>query len=94
MVLDPGCGSGTTTVAAPKAGRRFIVIDQETAAVDATFHRLLAFQESGEYRRTAKADNTPPAITFVDFTGHDGPIHGTGTWNNGDSYVVQGDACR
>ena len=30
----------------------------------------------------------------MDFSGYDGPLTVTDTWNNGDNYVVQGDALQ
>ena len=94
VVLDPVCGSGTTAVAAARLGRRFIVIDRERSAVDVTLRRLLTLQEKGEYRKTRKADGNVPAINFVDFSNYTKPLHATDTWNNGDNYVVQGDALQ
>lgn len=94
MVLDPLCGSGTTAVAAAKLGRRFIVIDENKPAIDLTLNRLLMLQQSGEYRKTLKADGGVPNINVLDFTGYDGPLAVTDTWNNGDNFVVQGDALQ
>ena len=94
MVLDPVCGSGTTAVVAARLGGRFIVIDRELAAIATTPHRLLALQESGDYRKTRKADGTPPAINVLDFAACDGPLTITDTWNNADPLVVHGDAHR
>ena len=31
---------------------------------------------------------------FVDFSTHTGPLHVTGTWNEGDHHVVQGDVIQ
>ena len=94
MVLDPVCGSGTTAVVAARLGGRFIVIDRELAPVATTPHRLLALQESGDYRKTRKADGPPPAINVLDFAACDGPLTITGTWKNAGSLVVHGDAHR
>ena len=94
LVLDPVCGSGTTAAAAARLGRRFIAVDRERSAIDATLHRLVTLQHSGEYRRTLKANGKAPAINVVDFSGYDGPLTITDTWNNGDNYVIQGDALQ
>ncbi len=45
LVIDPFCGSGTTLVAAAKAGRSFFGCDRSKLAIDTTSRRL---KEAGE----------------------------------------------
>lgn len=40
LVVDPFCGSGTTAVAAARLGRRFVVGDRRSSAVDICLQRL------------------------------------------------------
>ena len=92
IMLNPAWGGGTTAVVATRLDGRFIVIDRELAAIATTPHRLLALQDSGDYRKTRKADGPPPAINVLDFAAYDGPLTITDTWNKADSLVVHGDA--
>ena len=94
ITLNPAWGGGTTAVVAARLDGRFIVIDRELAPVATTLHRLLAPQDSGDHRKTRKADGTPPAINVAAPAACDGPLTITDTWNNANSLVDHGDAPR
>ena len=88
MVLDPVCGSGTTAAAALRLGRRFIVIDRNPDAIAITWARLLKQQAAGDYQWLMGRHGRRPAVRrhrWSIFTG-------VPDWDNGDSWVVQGDA--
>ena len=103
LVLDPVCGSGTTAIAAARLGRRFIVIDRNPAAIDATMARLRKLREAGELpamRRRYGWDCQPTAElatwNMVDMSevGATIPIEDVNPahWDNGDSWIILGDA--
>lgn len=90
MTLDPVCGSGTWGVAALKLGRRFICIDREPAAILIAKKRLEAQTASGDYVQCIRTrDNQPSEIIYLGISGSEKAVL---DWDDGNSYVVLGDA--
>lgn len=87
LVLDPMCGSGTTAAACLQLGRRFIVIDQEPAAIEVTWERIQLQILRGDYKRVIKPCGERVGVHRVVWQSWlPAP-----DWDNGDSYVVLGD---
>ena len=91
IVLDPTCGSGTMAEAALKLGRRFIVIDRHPEAIRITSERIQRLcRERGDVpmvRRDGRRHEVR-CLNWLDLQ-HDIP-----NWDDGDSYIVLGDAIQ
>ena len=93
MVLDPVCGSGGIGHAALRLGRRCIVIDRSPDAINVTWERLTRASEAGEFPAVVQRCehggrvNAWSMVHRVEFRDDDAI-----PWDNGDSYVVLGDA--
>lgn len=72
---------------APRTWKRWRLSNRHTPLWDVP-------NTGGEYRKTRKPDGSPPTINLLDFSGYDGLLTVTYTWNNGDSHIVQGDALQ
>jgi site-specific DNA-methyltransferase (adenine-specific) len=62
LVVDPFCGSGTTGVAALRAGCRFLGLEQDPSYLDLAARRLAA-EETGD--QGAPAGVAPPALKLA-----------------------------
>ena len=99
LVLDPTCGSGTACAASLRLGRRFIGIDLELAAIDITWKRITDDIKNNDHVKCGVPCLCcdPPKWTRssvvhrLDFT-QQLSFDGVPNWDNGDSYIVRGDA--
>ena len=99
LVLDPVCGAGTTADAALRLQRRFICIDQNPDAIDICVERLNKGKSEGVYKPQVRRDGSLMEIGVIDMRdlperpyGETPPAHTR--WDNGDSYLVCGDAIQ